>query len=281
MDRLLVLRLESVGIAAEAVFNGVPLLRTATAAAAAEGPAGGAGTAAAAAQVLSLSVNEFAAAGGNTLELRVQPPPPGQPSETEPWLSDGQRGACLRLLLPRMGQRAHPETARTLAQLDWAPAAGSVVELPALVSKSVDLPITFARWRWLDAPVVADVTALQGPAASFLQTLALGLARGDAEPLVQASRLRLEELAQAYQTNVADAVGRLRLQVQQLHAAQPLRPTMPKPSTLCLRPVADGRLLECLTPAGQPALHSAVAGGGSVAWPLRLAHIDGRFYVVR
>lgn len=282
MDRLLVLRLESVGIAAEAVFNGVPLLRTATAAAAAaEGPAGGAGTVAASAQVLSLSVNEFAVAGGNTLELRVQPPLPGQAPETEPWLSDGQRGACLRLLLPRMGQRAHPETARTLAQLDWAPAAGSVVELPALVSKSVDLPITFARWRWLDAPVVADVSALRGAAASFLQTLALGLARGDAEPLVQASRLRLEELAQAYQTPVADAVGRLRLQVQQLHAAQPLRPSMPKPSTLCLRAVAGGRLLECLTPAGQPALHSAVAGGGSVAWPLRLAYIEGRFYVLR
>jgi len=290
MDRLLVLRLESVGIAAEAVFNGVPLLRTAAAAAAPVAPVTGGpedggedGTAAvaASAQVLSLSVNEFAVAGGNTLELRVQPPPPGQPPETEPWLSDGQRGACLRLLLPRMGQRAHPETARTLAQLDWAPVAGQVVELPALVAKSVDLPINFARWRWLDAPVVADIGALQAAAASFVQTLALGLARGDAEPLVQASRLRLEELAQAYQLNLADAVGRLRLRVQQLHAAQPLRPPMPKPSTLVLRAVADGRLLECLTPAGQPALHSVVAGGGSMTWPLRLAHIEGRFYVLR
>ena len=277
MDRVLVLRLESLGIAAEAVFNGVPLLRIA-----AQPPDPAAGPAEP--QCLSISVNEYVTAGSNLLELRVQPPPPGQPAETEPWLSDGQRGACLRLLLPRKGQRAHPENARTLAQLDWAPVADAVVDLPALVTQALDLPINFPRWRWLDAPPVAtaaDLAALQTPAAAFLQGLALGLSRGDVEPLLQASRLRLEELAQAYQYNLADSVGRLRLQVQQLHAAQPLRPAMPKPSTLLLRAVAGGRLLECLAPDGQALLRSAVAGGGQVAWPLRLAPIEGQFYVLR
>ncbi len=281
MDRLLVLRLESIGIAAEAVFNGVPLLRTAVQP---PDPAAAPHQTQARAQRLSVSVNEYAIAGSNMLELHVQPPAPGQPAEAEPWLSDGQRGACLRLLLPRMGQRAHPETARTLAQLDWAPLAEQVVELPTLLTQALDLPITFPRWRWLDAPALAspaDLAALQAPAATFVQGLALGLARGDADALLQASRLRLEELAQAYQLNLSDSVARLRLQLRQLHAAQPLRPAMPKPSTLLLRPVADGRLLECVTPAGQPVLQSAVAGGGQLAWPLRLAHIEGQFYVLR
>ena len=273
MDRLLVLRLESIGIAAEAVFNGVPLLRTATPLPDAAQPA--------LAQQVSVSVNEFACAGSNQLQLRVQPPAPGQPVETEPWISNGQRGACLRLLLPRMGQRAHPETARTLAQLDWAPLADTAVELPAEISQAVNLPITFPRWRWMDAPVLADGAALQTPAAAFLQGLALGLLRGDAEPLLQASRLRLEELAQAYQRNPADDVARLRQQLQQLHAAQPLQPTMPKPSSLLLRPVAGGRLLECLTPDGQPLLQSPVAGGGLMCWPIRMAAVEGRFYVLR
>ena len=273
MDRLLVLRLETLGIVAEAVFNGVPLLRTLTQPSGASVP-----------QCLSISVNEYVVAGSNLLELRLQPPPPGQAAEAEPWVSDGQRGACLRLLLPRKGQRAHPETARTLAQLDWAPVADAVVDLPALVKQALDLPITFPRWRWLDAPPVtstAELAALQLPATTFLQGLALGLSRGDAEPLLQASRLRLEELSQAYQHNLADNVGRLRLQVQQLHAVMPLRPAMPKPSTVLLRAVADGRLLECLTPDGQTLLRSAVAGGGQVAWPLRLAPIEGQFYVLR
>ncbi len=277
MDRVLVLRLESLGIVAEAVFNGVPLLRTA---AQPQDPAAGP----AEPQCLSISVNEYVTAGSNLLELRLQPPAPGQPDEAEPWLSDGQRGACLRLLLPRKGQRAHPENARTLAQLDWAPVADAVVELPALVTQALDLPINFPRWRWLDAPPLvtpAELAALQAPAAAFLQGLALGLSRGDADALLQASRLRLEELSQAYQHDLADNVNRVRQQVQQLHTAQALRPAMPKASTLLLRAVAGGRLLECLAPDGQALLRSAVAGGGQVAWPLRLAHIEGRFYVLR
>ena len=34
-------------------------------------------------------------------------------------------------------------------------------------------------------------------------------------------------------------------------------------------------------PDGEPLLQSPVAGGGRVMWPLRLAVIEGRFYVVR
>ncbi len=265
MDRLLVLRLDSIGVTAEALLNGVPLART--------GPTAGA---------VTVPIHEYTLSGANDLQLVIQPPPPGQAAAPAPLLSDGQRGASLRLLLPRVGQLAHPENARTLAQIDWAPAAGDVTEVPATLRQTVDLPIAFPRWRWFDAPVVPDPKALQAQAATYLQGLALGLARGDPEPLVLAARLRFEELALAYQRNLADDVGRLRLQVQQWHARAPLQPTMPKADALLLRPLAGGRLLECLTPDGQhPALHSPVAGGGRIAWPVRLAVIDGRFYVIR
>jgi hypothetical protein len=264
MERLLVLRLESLGVTAEAVLNGVPLARS--------GPAAGA---------VTVPIHEYTVSGGNDLQLVIQPAPPGQTAAPEPLLSNGQRGASLRLLLPRIGQAVHPENARTLAQIDWAPAAGEVTEVPATMRQAVDLPIAFPRWRWLDAPVVAEPRELLGPIAAYLQVIALGLARGDPEPLVLAARLRLEELAQAYQRNLADDVGRWRLQVQQWHARQALQPAMPKADALLLRPVAGGRLLECLTPDGQPVLQSALADGGRVAWPVRLATIEGRFYVIR
>ena len=264
MERLLVLRLDVSGCSAEAVLNGVPLVRV-----------GGAQT------VATLPVHEYWLAGNNEVELLIHPAAPGAAAQPEPRLSDGQAWATLRLLLPRVGSTANPANARTVAQLDWAPPADEVYEAPASVRKLVDLPIAFPRWRWLDAPAVTETPALKKDAAAFLLEIALGLARGNPEPLIQASRLRLEELAQAYQRPLADDVARLRQQVQQQHAAQPLKPALPAAGRLLLRPVAGARLLECLTPDGQPLLQSPVAGGGLMCWPIRMAAVEGRFYVLR
>jgi len=264
MERLLVLRLESVGVAAEALINGVPVART--------GPSR---------RVVTVPVHEYTLAGANEVELHVEPSPPGAEAAPQPLLSDGTQAASLRLLLPRIGQVAHPANARTLGELDWAPPADAVTELPHVLRGRVELPIAFPRWRWLDAPPVADPGALRAPVAKFLQGLALGLARGDPEPLVQAARLRFEELAQAYQHALADDVGRFRLRIQRWHAEQPLKPAMPRADALLLRPLAGGRLLECLAPDGEPVLASPLLGGGRAVWPLRVATIEGRFYVLR
>lgn len=268
MDRLLVLHLEVHGCQAEAVFNGVPLARAGQAQA-----------------VASVPVHEFTLSGANEIELVVQPGPPGAASAPdappEPHLSDGHSWASLRLLLPRVGSVAHPASARTLAQVDWAPPADEVYETPLRLRQGVELPISFPRWRWLDAPPIPDSPTLKAEVAAYLRDIAVGLARGNPEPLVQASRLRLEELALAYQRNLAEDVARLRSHIQQLHAALPLKPALPAAAKLLLRPVAGGRLLECLAPDGSPLLQSPVAGGAQAAWPLRLAAIEGRFYVLR
>ena len=264
MERLLVLRLESIGVAAEAVLNGVPVARSGKDR-----------------RVVTVPIHEYTLSGGNEIELIIEPPPPGETAATEPRISDGKCGASMQLLLPRVGQVAHPDNARTLARIDWAPPADEVTELPFTLRKAVDLPISFPRWRWLDAPPVTEPREVTPAAAVFLQGLALGLQRGDPEPLLLASRLRLEELAQAYQRSLPDDVGRFRLQVQQAHAKLPLKPVMPKADTLKLRALAGGRLLECLGADGGPALASPAAGGGRIEWPLRLALVEGRFYVLR
>jgi len=272
MDRQVMLRLEAVGCLAEALFNGVPLGRVGVSAGA---------DAASAQTVLTLPVNEFTLMGSNELELLVFPGAPGVLAPPEPRLADGRTGASLQLLLPRMAGVAHPASARSLAQIDWAPPADEVYAAPLSLRKSVELPIAFPRWRWLDAPIVADSAALKNDIARFLLEIAVGLIKGNPEPLIQASRLRLEELALAYERPLADDVARLRSQVQAWHAALPLKPTLPAPGKLLLRPVAGGRLLECLSPDGAPLLQSPLAGGGQVAWPMRLAVVEGRFYVLR
>ncbi|CAH0351028.1 hypothetical protein [Aquabacterium sp. CECT 9606] len=274
MERLLLLRIEAAGCQAEAVLNGVPVAsvdaRTAP------------GT-----HVACVPVHEYTLAGGNRLGLVVnphpinlpanQPPPPPTPN-----VADGHTWVKLRLLLPRQGQPASENSARTLAQLDWALAENEVYETPLLLSQTVDLPVTFPRWRWLDAPVVDTTPALKMQALAFLQRLAIDLTRGDPESLIAAARLRFEELALAYQRDIAIDVGRFRAHVQQLSASKTLRIAPPTAADLILRPVADGRLLECLGPTGQPILRTLpTESSSSHAWPIRLAVVDGQFYVLR
>ena len=264
MDRLMVLRLEVRGCAAEAQFNGLPLLRASPAQ-----------------PVALLPVHEYTLVGGNALALEIEPGPAGAPAPPpEPRLTDGQAQASLRLLLPRIDGVADPASARSLAQLDWAPAADTLVELPLQLRQAAELPASFPRWRWLDAPPVADPAAVHALVAAFLLEIALGLARGNPEPWLLACRLKLEEQAAAYQRPLADDVARLRRHLAQLHT-RGLKVVLPAAAGLRLRPVAGGRLLDCLASDGSPALRGTLADGSAVAWPARIAVVDGRCHVLR
>jgi hypothetical protein len=265
MDRLLVLRLRSTGIAADATLNGVPLARTPK--------AGG---------DIVLPVHEFIVAGPNRLELRIDPPPAAMPPPpAAPLIGDEGTRAEAALLLPRVGNLASETVARVLCQVAWAATDGEVYARPVSVATEADIPVRFPRWRWLDAPRIEDVEGLRAPAAAYLQDLAISLARGDPEPMLMAARLRFEELALAYQRPVGDDVARWRARVQLLHAQKAMRPPLPTAETLRLRPVADSRLLECLLEDGRPALRCTRPDGSLVYWPMRLAAVERRLYPLR
>ncbi len=264
MERLLVLRLEANGCVVEAVINGVPVARVG-------GKQG----------LLTLAIHEYIVQGSNEIEMIVNPAAPGLAPASELRHCEEPASASLKLLLPRVGRPAEPATARMLAQLDWAAAAGDLHEAPLSVRQAVELPIAFPRWRWLDAPLINLTATLKSELAAYVLNIAAGLARGDADPLLLASRLRLEELAQAYQRNVSEEVMRFKQHLQQLHAAQALKPVLPQATNMLLRPIAGGRLIECLNSEGGPLLQSPIAGGARAAWPLRIASIEGRFYVLR
>jgi len=266
MDRLLILRLQALGCSAEALLNDIPIGRV--------GPGGG---------ELCLPVHEYLLDGENQLGLVIDPVAPGmEPAPTQLRLADGVVGARLRLLLPRIGRPGSELEARTLAELDWVVPDGDVYMAPLAVSRSVSLPIKFPRWRWLDAPVIDNVGALRPLVAAFLQAIAADLMRGNPEPFLTASRLRIEELAQAYQQPVAEAATKLRSRLQLLHATKALKLALPTAAELVLRGCASGRLIECLGPDGAPALATATAADGvSSAWPVRVAVVNGHCHILR
>ena len=270
MDRLLAVKLDTTGCEAEVRLNGVPL-----------------GRADAARPSLIVPVHEYIVSGSNRLELVAWPPqvlPAGAaaPPPVPPLTSDGLQGATVRILLPRIGGAIHESSARTLAQLDWAPPAGTRYEAPATLSEDVSLPVSFPRWRWLEARPHPAPAALHPQALALLQALAQDLARGDVDRFIAAVRLRTEEIAHAYQRRPEDEAARLRSDLLALHAAGRAAWVPPAAEALWLHPIAGGRLLECLDPAGGPALHTEPdALGQTCALPLRLGAVDNNLYVLR
>lgn len=269
IDRLLVLRLDVVDCEAEVLMNGMPIARANAARTRAIVP-----------------VHEYTVAGINRFELVLWPrpaaAPQGEVAPPEPRVANGKVAARMRVLLPRVGNAADESSARTLVQLEWTPADGLAYDAPLVLSREVSLPVSFPRWRWLDAPVAENTDDLRQPALNLLQQLATGLSKGDVDGFVMAARLRTEELAAAYQRDAADESARLRAHLLECFADRRQECLPIDDAGLALRSVAGGRLLECLDTTGAPALRTAVdAAGRSMALPLRLAAVEGRLYVLR
>lgn len=266
MERLLVLELSSAGCAVEAQLNGMPV--------ASLGAQGGA---------TSLAVHEYTLAGRNRLAIVVGPPPPGVIAPSQPKVAVGATWARARLVLVHQGQSVSDAKSRLLGAVEWAIGEGRSYDTPSTHDKDIELPVTFPRWRFLDAPPFALNAAAQRLVLEFLQQVAVELARGNADALIAASRLRFDELAVAYQTDAAMLVERVRAQVQRLYAAASLKLPPPVAEALVLRPLLDGRLVECLSPTGAPVLttQNEALELGEHAWPVRIGVVEGRIYVLR
>jgi len=179
-----------------------------------------------------------------------------------------------------MGQKVNPIGLRLGINRTWDSRWFADNDYARLLHQDLQLPVSFPRWRWLEAPLVGHMPNLPDQARSYVLSLATSLEGGDPEPFLAAVRLRTEELAVAYQEDPRESTQRLR---RFLHGAfdagrlrwQPL-------DDMVLRRVAGGRLLECLSAQGAPALCTqADADGRTLALPLRMAFVENRFYVLR
>ena len=266
MERWLLLRLEAAGIGAEAHVNGMPVARL--------GAAGGR---------VVVAVHEYTLTGSNRLSLVIAPriAPADAALPTEPRIATAGQRARLELALALEGQAATDANTRVLATLAWQPKEDESFEAPLELHHDVNLPVTFPRWRWLDAPPVPESPAVTRLALEFVQRLAVDFARGDAERYLAAARLRFDELALAYRRTSAELVQQFKDRLQALYAARALVIVPPTAADLQLRRVAQGRLIECVGPTGEPVLRSTAPDGATHAWPLRLAVVENKLYVLR
>ena len=164
----------------------------------------------------------------------------------------------------------------------WSTSTDTTWEAPHSVCSDVTLPLNLPRWRWADVEPVEPEPALKHQVFGIVQRLAFDLKRGQFDALLNATQLRTEELALAYQRAPAAEAQRLRTHLQELHDAGPPSWRMPEWAAFHLRSVAQGRLFECLDAEGLPVLRADPdAKGTSHALPLRVAFVEGKVYVLR
>jgi hypothetical protein len=265
MERLMVIKLVGQGCTAEAWFNGLPMARVTPLVPRAVVP-----------------VHEAALAGSNRLELVVGPDSGADAAAEQLQTAPHAMAAQVHLLLPRLGSAVDESQVRTLARLEWACAAGAPLTLPGRQRQDADLAIRFPRWRWLDAPVLQPTPALVQQAHAFVSGLARDLARGQTDSFMTATRLRTEELALAYQRSPDSETARLREWLEQMYASSSLVWQPLAREEMQLRPLAGGRLLECLGGGGRAALTTLPdKAGNTLALPLKVSVVEGRFYVLR
>jgi hypothetical protein len=263
------LRLSAKGCAVEAHLNGLCVARL--------GAQGGS---------VTIPVHEYTIAGRNRMTFVAGAASvTGEVAPPLPRVSRGDLAVQMTLALCQTGQSPADPNARVLSQLSWSPAVNEAHDWPFSFFKDVDLPVTFPRWRWLDAPVITQGPTLTRQVLEFLQGLALDFHRGDAEAYLAASKLRTEELALAYQRTPAAWVQSMREHLQQLFETQALATVLPpEPDSFVLRPLVQGRLIEPVLPDGSPVLKTAPGADplkSQVAWPLRLAQVEGKLYILR
>jgi len=143
--------------------------------------------------------------------------------------------------------------------------------------------VAFPRWRWLDAPVIVLNPAVQRQILEFVQLQAIELLHGNPEAMLGVAKLRFDELALAYQHSAQQGMQRFRDHLQQLYADKALKIVPPAAEELVLRPLLGGRLMECLSPLGDPVLRTQNDDPAlpEHSWPVRLAMVEGKIYVLR
>jgi hypothetical protein len=266
MDRVMLLCLQTQGCAAQVRINDFPVCRVAKDS-----------------KKVFLPVHEYVLAGMNTIALEIEPAESNLPGRrSAPKIAEGNVSASLRMFLCHVGQPTSGQTSRVLAELDWVVSDGEVYRAPLIVSSEVSLPIKFPRWRWLDAPEISNIEMAKPLVTEFLQNLVMDLITGKVDSFLAASRLRLDELALAYQRPVADLAVQLRSRFQLMHAQKTLKLLMPGDDEIRLIPCANGRLVDCVGSSGEPALRTSTApDGSSASWPIRIAIVNGQCLILR
>jgi hypothetical protein len=245
-------------------------------------------------------VSEWVVEGENVLSVVVEggdhiDPPPEDGSEdgeqtTAPPPPRPGEEPLLRVALCRgeLGEIVEPGQENELVALEWVPpprgADEPPLELPHEEHVTIDLSHPWGTWAWESAPAFdfeTDPTAVLD-IIRFLADLHAALAAGRLDPLLDASRVKFDEVAPCYDMDPGQARARLGAAWPEITKPAGWQLAPFDESDLDLRLCCGGRVIEPRTLFGEPVLRQAEELDEQ-RWtmPLFVAHVGGQLAIVR
>jgi hypothetical protein len=257
---------------AEFWLNGIPVMR--------RGVQGG--------ESFGVQVNHLLIDGDNTLEMTLFPGP--VPSLSR-WGAFGPRvhsdakppqRAWLQLCKYPFGATVGGPEREILRRLDWSPVAGEFREIAFTIGTKVNLGSLYGRWKWQDAPVLKLDSFAMIELSEFLESLRESIGKGEPEPFIEVSEIRLEEISRAYSTDVAERRAMIDRGVYVDATAPGFEMAPLHPDHFDFRLCVGGRMVECIATDWDPILRGGPNRQGSYCYyDMFLSQIEERWHIVR
>jgi hypothetical protein len=273
MNKILLLRAFAKEVSATVELNAFPIMTLSNSVVGSEGVE----------QMKSLSIHEYVLTGVNTLRWTVNPWPINE-GENRPKRivkPNKSMGLSIQILLLTLNESTSEE--RILFQHMWRPDQDKPIEFPLTEEASLDLPVKFPKWRWVDAPVITDNAENRGLALDFYHEVIADLSVGSSEKLEQYSQYRTEEVAIAYRISEPQLLQSSRDQIIKAYQLGQLELEPKQSDSIYFRPVANGRLWELRCKSGEHLLSTPaqLAGHRALQVPVRIAIAEKKVFVLR
>lgn len=273
MNKILLLRATGREVSASVDLNGFPVMQISNTSV---GLGGGE-------QMKSLSIHEYVLTGVNDLHWTINPWPVNEGENRPKRVSKPNKSMALNIQIILLSSGESGSEERVLFEHTWRPDLDKSIEFPFTEETTLDLPVKFPKWRWVDAPVIADNSENRKLAIDFYHEVLADLSVGSSERLEHYSQYRTEEIAIAYRISEAHLLQSSRDQIIKAYQQGGLELEPQPADAIFFRPIANGRLWELRTLTGDHLLSTPplTAGHKALQVPIRIAIAEKKVYVLR
>jgi hypothetical protein len=253
---LIILDIEATGLAAEVLFNGVAMHRSASPDTVSTGA----------------RLNGWVQSGPNALSVRLaQPPPPPGQEPPQP---------AFELKLRRAVRGTPDEADQILAQYRWTPAR-PLGPAPVQVFAAAPVIEAVQPWSWTRGYAFTALTPADRDAiAALLRRLRDALADRRVEEVLELQRVQVSEQAVAVGASAPDMLDRYVAFLRDRMGSADWQVAPFDAAGMRTELMADGRVVHVTAADGGPPLVSASSDGRFAIDPY-LSRIDGRWTIVR